>query len=274
MHALHRSFCALVGVLVSGASAAQSGPAPDQLSVSVAARMFVNRISGVGYASTGVPGLNPTYANISTSTEVSFLPSLALRYGRFVMTGSFQPTTQYETPLTESPGVTGRPERREWDISMGYAVMPSLVVSAGWKEASVKTSLAASVPVPQSVLPLKIAGPFIGAAASTPMGTDWSLYGNLAYGRPDTKINGSTIGSSTEYISTEFGLQYSLRGLGQSFERAVLILGYRMQSFRTKNAAVSVLGMNPANGAVGFQNGSLSSRSTIDGVTIGVAFAF
>ena len=274
MQVLSRSVCGLVALVVSGASSAQSGPAPDELSVSVAARMFVNRISGVGYGSTGVPGLNPNYANISSSTEVSFLPSIALRYGRFVMTGSFQPTTQYESPVAESPGVTGRPERREWDVSVGYAVMPSLVVSAGWKEASVKTSLVASVPVPQNVLPLKIAGPFVGVAASTPLGADWSLYGNLAYGRPDTKVNGSTIGSSTEYISTEFGLQYSLRGLGQSFERAVLILGYRMQSFWTKNAAVSVLGVNPATGAVGFQNGTLSSRSTIDGVTIGVAFAF
>ena len=68
MQVLSRSVCGLVALIVSGASSAQSGPAPDELSVSVAARMFVNRISGVGYGSTGVPGLNPNYANISSST--------------------------------------------------------------------------------------------------------------------------------------------------------------------------------------------------------------
>ncbi len=274
MHGWNRSLFALIGLTISGASFAQSGPAPDQLSVSVAARVFVNRLSGVGYGTTGIPGMNPTYANVSSSTQVSFLPSIALRYGRLVMAGSFQPATRYESPVTESPGVTGRPERKEWDLSLGYAVMPNLVVSVGWKDVSIETTLTSNVPVPQNALPIKYAGPFIGAAASTPLSADWSLYGNLAYGRPDAKVNGSTIGSSTDYISTEFGLQYSLRGLGQSFERAVLILGYRMQSSRTKNAAVTVFGVNPATGSVGFQNGMLSSRSSIDGVTLGLAFAF
>ena len=274
MHVLNRSFCALIGIAISGTAAAQSGPAPDQLSVSVAARVFVNRLNGVGYGTAGIPGLNPTYANVSSSTQVSFLPSIALRYGRYVLAGSFQPTTRYESPVAETPGVTARPERREWDVSLGYAVMPNLVVSVGWKDVSIDTTLGASFPVTETALPIKFAGPFIGAAASTPLGSDWSLYGNVAYGRPDAKVNGSTIGTSTDYISTEFGLQYSLRGLGQAFERAVLILGYRTQSSRTKNAAVTVLGLNPATGAVGFQNGTLSSRSSIDGVTLGVAFAF
>jgi len=252
---------------------AQSQAASQDLSVSIALRTFANRASGPGYGDFGIPGVNPVATHGSSGTEISYLPSIAVRYGRFVATGSAQPTTTYETSSTEIAGIA-RTKRKEWDLSIGYAILPSVVLSVGWKEISLGTTLTTTIPTNQTPLSQKFSGAFVGLSASAPLNDQWSLYGAFAYGRPQNKLGGTKVGDGTDYISTEFGVQYALRNLSASLDRATLIIGYRSQSSRTKDVPYSFIGINPQTGAAGLQNGKQSARSSMDGITLGIAYTF
>ncbi len=270
-----RDFCVPLAVLTSVVTpvhvCAQS--ADDNVTVSVGLRTFINRIDGVGFGDLGIPGLRPLAVTVSSGAEVSFLPSISVRKGPLVLSASFQPETRYTIKPPET-GAEAHPKRREWDVGIGYSLLPNMVVSLGWKDIDVRTSLGGGNSGPALPLSQKYSGPFFGLATSASIGGNWSLYGTIAYGRPRLEIGGEKSGSSTDYVSTEFGLTYSLREIGAAFKNASMVVGYRSQTTRSKNVPYSYVNIDPSRGAVGFANNSQSYRTSIDGLTLGVAFVF
>lgn len=247
------------------AAAADAQPAP-QFSGSVALRAFVNRVNGPGYVPS-VPGAELLEAPITSSGKTSFLPSISLRYGSFVFAGSYHAKTTYSAEIPEGFG-TFEFDRREWDASLGYAVLPNVLVSAGWKAIRIGVDPARNQSATQT-----IEGPFLGAALSAGLAQNWSLYGSLAYGWPRFERNGVRAGTGGTYLASEVGIRYALGDWSPSLRNAGLLFGYRSQSFHFSSVSYSFFGVTPGSQVV-FLSDRHDIRQGIDGITLGVAFAF
>ncbi len=246
---------------------AQSGNSPLNTSVSVGLRAFVNRVSGAGYTSVGVPGVSPFETAIDTQTAVSMLPSLTVRYGVLVFTGSYHAKTSYDVVFDRAERFTN--ERREWDASIGYSVLPNLVLAIGQKSIDV----AAENPLTNPTLSQKTSGPFVGVSTSANLAGPWSIYGSFSYGRPKLMIGGQRAGGDGQYLASEFGLRYELGELTSSLRGAGLIAGYRSQALHFSD--VSFSSFRPAaDGSLSLIETTHSIRQGIDGITVGLAYAF
>lgn len=258
------AFAASVSVALPALAAAD--PQPDRpFNASVALRVFNNHVGGTGYVSPGVSGIDPVSAPVSASAT-TFIPSLGLRYGRWVASASYFTASEY-TAFSPEQNRGFRFERREWDANFGYAVLPSLVVTIGYKE--IKAGGLGDNPT----LPTKFSGPTVGLAVSAPLTVDgpWSLYGNLAVGRLKQTVGGADRPRG-DYVSGEFGLQYALRGLSPTFGRTSLLLAYRSQAIRSKSVPTGVFDATPTGGA--FRNSVRDVRDTSDGFLIGLNVVF
>lgn len=248
----------------TGTSAQTSVPATGNqeeraLRVTIGLRAFVNKVSGQGYIPSGMAGVNPIASNASTGYETSFLPSLGVRYKRFVFSGNYHASTDYGMPIPEEV-FDVEFARKEWDASLGYEIAGGVVLSLGWKEFKISGPL---------IQDQEYSGPFLGIAASAPLAGGWSIYGTFAYGRLDLELDGREVGRSGDYFSSEIGLLYPLGDLSPSLERVSLQLGYRTQSARTKDVPVSV-----PSATGGLVNTTRSTRDGLDGLTIGVTISF
>lgn len=247
------------------ALAADANEGDASFSASVGLRVFSNRVGATGYVSPGIPGISPVSAAASASA-VTYIPSLGLRYGRWVASASYFTNTEYSS-FTPELNRSFRFERREWDANVGYAVLPALIVTVGYKE--LKVSGVGDNPL----LTSKFSGPTVGLAASAPLTPDGllSLYGNLAIGRLKQTVGGADYPRG-DYVSGELGLQYSLRNVSSALGRTSLLIAYRSQAFRTKGAATSVFDATPAGGA--YRNSTRDVKDTSDGFLIGLNVAF
>jgi len=252
-----------LGIAIVAPAAAQG----SDIGVSLGVRLFVNRVSGPGYEPTGLPGVPLSEASIVSEGETSLLPSLAVRIGRWVLNGSYHIQTTYSAPVPEGGGVFDF-KRKEWDLALGYAVLPNLVLSAGWKSIDIGIDQPGNDALPQSV-----AGPFVGVAISAPLSGAWSVYGSLAAGQPKFEIGGTKAGKTGDYLASELGFRYALGEWSPSLRSASLLAGYRSQSFRFKDVRYSFLGIGP-DGVPGLQVGRHHVRQGIDGLTIGVTISY
>ena len=266
MRAIH-GVAAMLAIAVPSAANAQSSSADSSFGVSIGLRLFVNKASGPGYAPTPVPGMPPTEASITSDNEVSLLPSLAIRYGRWVANGSYHMRTTYSAQVPEGGGVFDF-RRKEWDAGIGYAVLPSLVVSAGWKTIDITVDQ-----VGNDALSQKGSGPFVGLAVSAQLSDAWSVFGSVALGRPRFELDGVKTGDRGEYLASEVGLRYALRYASPALRNVALLAGYRTQSFRFDNVPYSFVGFGPS-GTPSLQVGVHPVRQGIDGLTFGVTVSF
>lgn len=241
-------------------------PGGDQsFNASLALRVFNNRVGVTGNVPTGIPGVDPVSAS-SSASATTYIPSLALRYGRWVASASYFTNTEYSS-FTPELNRSFRFERREWDANVGYAVLPALIVTVGYKE------LKASGLGDNPVLTTKFSGPTVGLAASAPLTPDGplSLYGNLAIGRLKQTVGGAGYPRG-DYVSGEFGLQYSLRNLSSALGRTSVLLAYRSQAIRAKGVPTAVFDATPTGGA--FRNSERDVKDTSDGFLIGLNVVF
>ena len=115
-------------------------------------------------------------------------------------------------------------ERKEMDFNVGYYVLPTVAVTAGYKK------------VQQSNLTERYrpSGPTIGVNASAPIHDAWSLYGNLSLGKLETPSS-DPIGFEMDYRLTEIGIAYTLSGKSRP-SHWTFTAGYRMQVMTSKDA--------------------------------------
>src|SRR5206468_2958238 len=104
--------------------------------------------------------------------EVVPIPFIGMRSGNFLGTASYFPRTGYDS----QNAMLGTVEREEYDATVGYFVLPALVLSLGYKHQSQD----------------KISGQFsntlrndallLGASGNVALTDRLSFYGNAAYG--------------------------------------------------------------------------------------------
>jgi hypothetical protein len=167
------------------------------------------------------------------------MPIVSVRYADFIASLSALPSTSFSFADGHED------QREEFDVNVGYFVLPGLALTLGYKKVQQSNG-------PDRYRP---AGPVIGLSGNAPLSGAWSLYGNLGVGRLKTP-GGDPISFDADYRLTELGVAYALDG--QDFPRRwTFTAGYRIQVMSSKEA-------------FGTQDG----RDTTEGFTLGAIATF
>jgi hypothetical protein len=204
-----------------------------------------------------------------SKTELVPVPFIGVRAGNFVGSVSYFPRTGYDSrdPLL------GTVDRDEFDVTLGYAVAPSLVLSLGYKHAF-DNKLSPLV----SPSGAKVDGILIGASGAAPLVGRLSLYGNVAYGFAREKADFSDSAGESKFSANyqigEVGVSYLLyEGTeGRPLKNVLFSFGYRAQGFTVKSVALGTFGLGSPPVLVATQKKDI--RTTTDGFVLGIVGSF
>lgn len=207
---------AVTALGVSGAALAQN----EGLSVSAGMRAWYTQWSTFSYL---VDANNNNIGLIQVSAEAKFVvvPQLSARYGNYLASLSVMPSTRFSF-------VNGdRGTRREYDLILGYSVLPGLNLTAGYKKISQRDGDTRYEP----------GGLVLGLSGSAPLAEGVSLYGSFGAGRLKTPQSGGreVVKFKTQYRLTELGLAYASVPTPGAL-RWTLSAGYRIQVMDSKEA--------------------------------------
>lgn len=230
----------LLALLVAAGDAAMAQDAG--LSVSLGARAWYTQWSTFSYLTDANGVDNLALTQVSAGDKLALVPVLSARYGNFVGSLSLLPSTRFNFV----DGGSGT--RREYDINLGYAVLPGLNLTLGYKKVSQRDGEYRYEP----------GGVVLGLSGSAPLASGFALYGSLAVGKLKTPQSGGdkVVKFDADYRLTEVGLAYALAGAPASL-RWTLSAGYRMQVMSSREA-------------FGLQDG----RDTTQGFALGAITSF
>ncbi len=157
----------------------------------------------------------------SLFSEVRPIVQVGARAGNFVLGANYSPNAKY-VATSNSDYYDEDPDWdvQEYDISLGYYVLPRLAVSLGYKGWTYPSS--------DGFDGYTEAGPFIGVSSSIPITGRFGIYGNLAYGRIKAEFGGSY-----NYAVIEPGVSFLFPSDDSAgLNAVVLTLGYRGQLFQ------------------------------------------
>ncbi len=218
---------AVVAVAAFGAVPAQAEDAG--VSFTVGARAWYTDWTTFSYYP-GTPDSQPVaLTQVAAKGKLVVMPTASVRWSDFFASFSAMPSTRFSF----DDGTQGR--RSEFDVNAGYAVMPNLAVTLGYKRVSQSGSAGRYRP----------GGPVIGAGANAPLGSGLSLYGSLGLGRLRTP-SGDAIAFKANYQLAEVGLAYTLNA---TRPRWTLTGGYRIQVMSSKDAFQGQDGRDTTQGA-------------------------
>lgn len=239
MHTLVRPVIMAMAALFGTAALAQEDTG---LSVSVGARAWYMQWSTFSYLTDESGTTNIALTQVSAERKLVLVPVISARYGNFVGSINVFPSTQFHFV----DGGSGK--RSEFDLILGYSVLPGLNLNLGYKKVSQRDGDVRYEP----------AGPVFGLNGSAPLANGFSLYGSLAAGRLKTPQSGgdNVVKFKADYRLTEVGLAYALAG-EQVSPRWTFTAGYRIQVLISKEA-------------FGKQDG----RDTTEGFAVGVIATF
>lgn len=211
-------------------------------SVSVGARAWYTQWSTFSYLTDDAGVENIALTQVSADNKLVVAPVLSARYGNFVGTMSMLPSTRFNF----ADGGSGT--RREYDLNIGYAVLPGLNLTLGYKKVSQRDGEYRYEP----------GGAVLGLSAGAPLANGFALYGSLAAGRLKTPQSGGdkVVKFDADYRLTEVGLAYALAGAPASL-RWTFTGGYRMQVMSSKEAF-----------------GTQAGRDTTEGFSLGAIATF
>ena len=149
--------------------------------------------------------------------ETTVTPVASVRYKNFFLSGSYMLNKDFDFPLPNYP----RTERKEYDINLGYFIVPGLAASVGYKNVKYDTS--------DGGYRWEAKGPTLGLSGSAPVSPYASLYGNFAYGWPKLHDDFAFNDKNGKYLLSELGLAFPLGALTPSMNGFVATVGYRYQ---------------------------------------------
>ena len=165
---------------------------------------------------------------------MSFIPSIAVRYKDYLVSGSYFVKNAYSGPdfrlnyfdTNKNVGASVdfydlKADRQEYDINVGYYFIPGVAVSFGYKKINLTYEMKAKVKVNNVTVPLgtqseeiTLSTPTIGLQAYSRLGdSPFFMYGNDAMSIGDSlKRERSTDGKSHNgtYSTAELGVGYAL----------------------------------------------------------------
>ena len=234
-------FLAVAALLSPLASTAQTSDnfLPEDVRATVGVRLWTT-----DWSSWFGDGSRYLHAGIETTV----IPVASVRYKNFLMSGSYLLQKDFQFPPESGSAII---DRKEYDVNVGYFLLPGLAVSLGYK----------AVEYEGGGYEFSAKGVTFGVSGSAAIAPWTSLYGNLAVGRP--KINDTQYAFSNargKYLLTEFGLAFPLGQMSNSLNGFVVTAGYRYQR----------IGAFP-NGPAGFPPRELFE--TTQGPVLGLSFS-
>ena len=241
-------------------------------------------------------GSNVSTLTSTSNSEPSVIPSLTARYKDFFFSGSYLSQTDYDfneqSTITDfldptdniNKAITTKYKlsgsRKEWDVTLGYQILPYLAVTAGYKEIQQKFhqnacsfSFGSGSPLscPSDLLSLSAtyAGPTIGISGAAPIGRGFGMYGNFTYGwlganarlhnvRNDILGNQGEV-DDVDYYVGELGFTYThlLKDLPvyMPLSSATAYAGYRYQTYESEVKGGITNGNKPKDIVQGFVAG-------------------
>lgn len=260
---------ALIGSVMSLASLAVA--AEDSLTISPNLKLWSNTWNSWDVLpSVTSSGIQSGIENYTSGTKLAVIPGLNVKYGDFSFGGSFMNNTSYG--FNGAYGGFGA-DRKETDVSIGYSLLPSLSANVGYK--TVKQSFKGAT----GSSDYKYSGPFVGLAASAPIGNGFFMYGSVGVGRLDASLPSyvksanqlSDNNYNSNYRLSEVGVNYVIPGdkVSPAVKYVALSLGYRAQVIDTD----VTLPQGAAN-LSGFYSRSTKARDNTEGLTFGLSAAF
>jgi hypothetical protein len=177
----------------------------------------------------------------SDTVEFAFIPSLNFTYNRFFVSGSYLPETDYSFEIQDVSSFETKfhATRSEWDINFGYYILPSLIISAGYKDINRDFNIHVNTNNIPNLGKADTNGFTIGIASFAPLNDLFAMYGSFTFGWLDTDkqlnelegIIGNSGKFDVEYYLGELGLTYSsqLNSIPQ-LNTVSIYMGYRYQA--------------------------------------------
>lgn len=231
---------AVFATVALGACCSMAQAQDDAPAFSVGVRAWYTEWTTFSYFAPG--GVNQALTQVSAEKKLALVPVASARWGPWSASVSAFPSTDFS--FHDGGGGT----RREADVNVGYAVLPSLSVSLGYKWVSQRDGDTRYEPK----------GPVLGLNGNASLDGPWSLYGSLGLGRLRTPGTGGpeVVKFKSDYRLTEVGVAYSLSP-GTMPRRWTFTAGYRIQVMSSDEA-------------FGTQDG----RDTTEGLTFGALATF
>lgn len=208
------------------------------------------------------------YQPALSDTKFVPMPVLGIRYGNWLASATYFPETSYDTNGALAKSV----KRKEYDLNVGYYILPSLAISLGYKGANIDRAS----DIDGSAY--KIKAILVGLSGSAPIADKLSVYGNIAYGLGQEKTEFPLANGKSKfdgnYIISEFGLSYQLvRASSSEFLKGVVLsAGYRAQTVTINSFPLGTF--LPAAPTVPVSITTRDARSTTDGFVINVVGVF
>lgn len=188
---------------------------------------------------------NSAILQYESDPEFTFIPTFMVRYRKFFIGGSYMPKTEYEFStqsvhysiydsygqlINADMNLDIAAERTEWDLNLGYMIIPNIALSIGYKSLSRSYDTQAHLSADgyedenMDVVPLdeSLSAPILGLSAVFPVKEKLNVYNNFAYGF----INGDADGN---YYLGELGINYVIPLTQKMVSAVILNLGYRWQ---------------------------------------------
>jgi hypothetical protein len=237
-----------LAALVCSCSVSAVQAQDEGFSVSVGTRAWYTSWTTFSYFTDGA-GNNLALTQASADDKLVLVPVVSTRWGDFVGSVSIFPSTR----VSFVDGSTGA--RKEWDVNLGYAVLPGLNLTLGYKKMSQRDDNGTCY---------EPGGLLAGVSGNAQISGPYSLYGSFGYGRLKTPKTGckNVVAFTSDYRITELGLAYTLPTDGMP-KRWTFTGGYRMQ----------VMGSNEAFTSPGTEK-TQSGRDTTQGFTFGAIATF
>lgn len=246
---MNRKLAARAALMAAAFLSAGSAFAQEGFHLTLGVKAWAN------YWETGFPvdDRNNTGTNViaasNDSPKVAAIPSVSMRWGRFVASVGYFVKTEYEfTAFTDYQNFTcagcsatvvrvaSTAERKELDANIGWFIHPQVAVTLGYKQVDqiYKTTFTAPGLIfpPSDPDKTKNTAVTLGILGSAPIGGGFALYGNVAAGPAKAEFVDSTSEKLEGYYhSSEFGFAYGFGG-------AAITLGYKVQviDYETKGS--------------------------------------
>ena len=184
--------------------------------------------------------------SLTSETVAAPIFSASLKFGDFLIAGSFMTTPDYKFPDNEDVLVTGptptsfpsttgvfypfktSASRKESDINLGYYVAPAMAITIGMKNVKqTYNDLNADGSI-FSTSWTKYSGPIVGITGGGALGAGFAFYGNLSYGILKGEFEGDPKKFDATYSSTELGIAY------RPISFLSFLVGYKYQTIDTK----------------------------------------
>jgi hypothetical protein len=231
-------------ILAAGTTCACLGAAQAQdagLSASIGLRAWATQWTTFSYIDLVGDKDADALVQSSAGGKLVLIPVLGVRWGDFTGSLSVMPATSFSFPAS-------RGTRQEWDLNLGYTLMPGLTATLGYKRVSQRDGRYRYEP----------RGPMLGLNANAQINGPLSMYGIFGLGKLKTppKRTDWDVDFEADYRLAELGLAYAL-DVGRPSPRVALTGGWRIQTMGSREAF-----------------GNQDGRDTTQGLTLGAVATF